>query len=201
MRTITAQQGQTVFDIAMQYMGSVMGVFDILELNVFLRLDMAIPAGTVVFVPNTVINARITDYYARNGIVPVSGLGEEVDLNPEDMINIVQKLDFQIESGTHNFDGVRLWNLKNMLTVQVNYALGPQIPNYVPGIDDVLFSLEQSLDGVNYVPVQSTTISLSPTLQSYIYNLLDLQTNFVRGHVIVNGVAVGGSINEIIFRI
>ena len=199
MRTITAQQGQTVFDIAMQYMGNVMGAFDILELNTFLRLDMAIPAGTAVFVPNMVINARIADYYARNGIVPVSGLGEEVDLNPEDMINIVQKLDFQLVSGTHNFDGVRLWNLKDMLTVQVNYLLSGPDPNFQPGSDVLSFHLEQSLDGIDYSVIPETTVSLLSGSVSYTYNLERIQTNFVRGCAVV-GSAVNGAINEIIFR-
>jgi len=193
MRTITAQSGQTIFDIALQAMGDIAGAFDILALNAFLRLDMAVPAGTIVFIPDTITNPQVVDYYQRNGIIPTSGLGEEVTLNSEDMINIIQTLNYDLSSGQATFEGVRLWNLKDTLTVQVNYSYTNGLPDLPTGLT---FYLEQSLDGVNYSSIESA--NLDKALNTYTFNIENLQTNFVRGRI---GFSIGtGSIHEIIFR-
>lgn len=201
MKTITAQTGQTLFDIALQTMGDVLGAFDILNMNAFLRLDMSIPAGTKVFVPDTVINPQVVDYYTRNNIVPASGLGEEVTLNIEDMINIVQTLNYQIGYGDKAFDGVRLWNLKDILTVQVNYSNISGLPGFMPtSTTGVHIYIEQSLDGELYSPVADATCVLDPALLSHTFNIEGLQTNYVRARFTRDNGDLTGTIDEIIFR-
>lgn len=198
MKSIIAQSGQTLFDIALQAMGDVSGVFDILAVNAFLRLDMAIPEGTVVFVPDMVINAQVVDYYERNGIVPVSGLGEEVTLNSEDMINIKQDLNYSVSGGNKIFDPVRLWNLKNYLTVQVNYSNLQGTP--VDSGDGAHIQLDQSLDGVIFSPIAGASVTLDVSLSSCTFNLTDLQTNFVRARLTLD-IQMTGKIDEIIYRV
>jgi len=198
MKSIIAQSGQTLFDTALQAMGDVSGVFDILALNAYLRLDMAIPAGTVVFVPDAVINAQVVDYYERNGIVPVSGLGEEVTLNIEDMINIKQSLDYLVSLGPKSFDPVRLWNLKDVLTLQVNYSNLEGTPTEAG--QGAHISLEQSLDGTNFSPIAGATVLLDVSLSSYTFNLTNLQTNFVRARLALD-IQMTGIINNIIYRV
>jgi len=122
MKTIIALSGQTLFDIALQEMGSIEGVFDILDANAFLRLDMAIASGTKVLVPDKIINSAVLDYYTRNNIKPVSGIGEEISITQQDMIQIKQVVDYDLADGDNSFEGVRLANLGDELSVQINYA-------------------------------------------------------------------------------
>lgn len=192
MKTIIAESGQTIADIAIQEMGDVAGSFDILDLNPYLRLDMAIPAGTPVFVPDTVINAQVVDYYTRNGIKPASGLGEEIELNLEDMTYVTQKLNYNLAGGDHEFDGIRLWNLKDKLTVQVNYT----------GVtsNKVSVALSQSLDGLTYDPVPGGQYTLDQTKESHTFNVIALQTNYVRAEVILLE-SSAGTIDSIVFKV
>jgi hypothetical protein len=190
MKTVIAQAGQTLFDIALQEMGSVEGVFDILDSNPFLRLDMAIPAGTKVLVPDTVLQPGIVDYYTRNSIHPASGLGEVITLTEEDMINITQTVDYDLTGGDTTFDGVRLWNLREEVTAQIDYT----------GIDpsDVEVFVEQSLDGIEYSPITGANAVLYDTKLSHTFNILGLITNYCRIRVEV--VAGAGTIDEITWR-
>jgi len=190
MKVIIAQNGQTLFDIALQEMGSVEGVFDILDSNPFLRLDMAIPAGTKVLVPDTVLQPGIVDYYTRNSIHPASGLGEEVSITDEDMINLIQKVAYDLSEGSTEFDGVRLWNLRDALTAQIDYT----------GIadGDVTVFIEQSLDGIDYSPVEGAEQVLDFEKTTHTFNIFALVTNFCR--VRVETASGDGSIDEITWR-
>jgi len=198
MKTITAQTGQTICDIALQEMGDVSRSFDILAINPYLRLDMSIPAGAIVFVPETVINSQVVDYYIRGGIKPVSGLGEEISLNIPDMTYITQKLDYDLAGGDKEFEGIRLWNLSGKVTIQINYH----------GItaENIRVAIQQSLDGISYDTIYRGEYLLIPTLPSHVFNVLHLKTNYVRVEVVivpVIGVSteVAGVIDEIIWKV
>jgi len=190
MKEIIAESGQTVFDIATQEMGSVQGVFDILDANAFLRIDQSIPAGTVVLVPDTVINAGIVDYYTRNNIKPVSGLGEEITLNQEEMINITQDVAYDLSDGNTSFDGVRLANMGDELSVQINYT----------DLDgDVIVYVEQSLDGTNFSAIEQANYHLVEGDTVHTFNINALVTNFARIRVEISGSATG-TVDTIIYR-
>lgn len=191
MKVITAQTGQTLFDIALQEMGSVDGVFDILNANAFLRLDMAIPAGTKVLVPDTVFQPGIVDYYTRNGLHPASSLGENVTLNEEDMIYITQPVAYDLSGGDTAFEGVRLWNLRDALTAQVDYTGVAEA--------DITVYVEQSLDGIDYSPVEGASQILDHSKTTHTFNISSLLTNFCRLRVEVAGVG-DGTIDEITWR-
>jgi hypothetical protein len=192
MKVVTAVNNQTLYDIALQEMGSIEGVFDILIENPFLRLDMAMSAGTKVLVPEKVISAQVVDYLERNNIKPIRGLGEQITINLEDMINITQSPRYNLSLGARIFDGVRLWNLVEKLSVQINYS----------GIssDKVIVALEQSLDGLQYDTIQGASSILDKNADSHTFNLLGILTNYVRLRV-DPGEATTGMINEIIFRV
>lgn len=188
MKTITALDKQTIWDLAIQEMGSVEGAFLILAENAFLRLDMSIPAGTKVLVPDTVLNADVVDYLSRNGYKPASGLGEDVDLTGIDMIDIIQIVNYKL-AANNAFEGTRLWNLQGDLTVQLNFQ----------GLSDTVhIYIEQSLDGINYtaIPNGSTVIDNPDTTVSL--NLHDLLTNYCR--VRVETPNQDGTLLEIIWR-
>lgn len=76
MKSITAKAGQTIFDISLQELGSIEGVFGLLEANSELQLDIAIPVGTKVKKPTPAIDLRVAEYYSRNGIAPVSDVAD-----------------------------------------------------------------------------------------------------------------------------
>jgi hypothetical protein len=76
MRTIIAAQGQTVWDIALESMGTCEAVFDIIKLNSTLRPDQELEIGTEVIVPDTPTNPLVVAYYTANNIKPVSGIAQ-----------------------------------------------------------------------------------------------------------------------------
>lgn len=76
MRTIIAADKQTLWDIALQSMGTAESVFDILELNTGLRPDKEIAAGTEVYVPDEPAKPLVVAYYTENNIQPVSGVAD-----------------------------------------------------------------------------------------------------------------------------
>ena len=80
---IIVQAGQTLFDIALEYLGGIDGVFDIAAANGISDITGDLVPGTELIVDvNKMINADVVAYYANNKIVPVSGSGVgESDFN------------------------------------------------------------------------------------------------------------------------
>lgn len=192
MKTITALTGQTVFDIAIQEMGSVEGIFEILEVNAFLRIDMAIPAGTRVLVPERIISAPVQDYYTRNNLKPASGIGEEISIIDQDMIYATQKVLYDLSGNEKAFEPVRLWNLDNgNLTIQINYEDVTEASNII--------QVEQSLDGINFTPIEETIVMLDEEVNTHTYNLTGMLTNYCRIRISPDS-SETGTINEIIWR-
>jgi len=191
MKTIIAENNQTLFDIAVQAMGSIEGVFEILDMNPGLMLDMAVAAGTLVKVPERVIDTKVVDYFSRNGIKPVSGLGEEVIITLDDNSMIRQILNYDLVNGDQEFPGIRLHSIKNRLTVQINYT----------GLSSnlVKFYIDHSLDGHNWSHVPESGFTLDPTKNSHTYVIIGLLTNYVRGHVEL-GEPSQGIITEILWK-
>lgn len=78
MRTVViSAPGQTVWDIALQSMGTCEAVFEILSLNLSLRPDTELIEGTEVLVPDAPTKPLVVAYYAANNIKPVSGIAEQ----------------------------------------------------------------------------------------------------------------------------
>ena len=171
----------------MQEMGSIDGVFDLLEVNDGLVLDLDIPAGHKVNLTGNIIHRPTVDYYLRNGIKPVSGLGEEVQLSDEDLTMTTQNLEYDLVNGDHEFPSVRLFNLRDRLTVQINYSdiADGGIPEDPPRDwhDMVGIYLDQSLDGINFSHVPRSQVFLDPDAQTHTYNIIGLLTNYVRACV------------------
>jgi len=76
MRIIISASGQTVWDIALQSMGTCEAVFEILGLNASLRPDKEILEGTEVNVPDVPTKPLVAAYYTANNIKPVSGIAQ-----------------------------------------------------------------------------------------------------------------------------
>lgn len=187
MKAVIANNDQTLFDLSIQTTGSIEGVFDLLEANADLRLDLAVPSGTRVFLSGVVRDNKITDYYSRNALKPVSGLGEDVQLSDEDLTMITQNLDYDLVNGDHEFPAVRLFNLRDRLTVQINYTgiADGGTPADPPNDwhNKVRFYIDQSLDGINFSHVPRSQIYLDPDVETHTYNIIGLLTNYVRACV------------------
>jgi hypothetical protein len=69
MRTVTVQERQTLFDIAIRYCGDVGAIFEIMQLNDVSITDAL--SGQTLTVPDTYAR-RITDYYQSNNIEPAT---------------------------------------------------------------------------------------------------------------------------------
>jgi hypothetical protein len=193
MKTITALENQTIWDIAIQEMGSIEGAFDILQANAFLRIDLSIPAGTKVQVPDSVINADVVDYLSRNGIKPATGISGEISLINEDMIRIEQVTAYDLRNGVKTFDGVRLYNLREMLSVQVNYS------DFACSESAEVF-IEQSLDGINYNPIDHDRAQFANGSGSVTVNITGLVTDYCRARIELLDEA-DGTIDSIIWRV
>jgi hypothetical protein len=204
MKSVQANTNQTLFDIALRETGSIEGVFDLLEANSQLRLDLAVPTGTKVMLPGPGAYGKVIDYYSRNSIKPVSGLGEDVQLSDEDLTMIIQNLDYNLVNGDHEFDRVRLFNLRDRLTVQINYSgIGDGDPDQDPPRDwheKVKIFIDQSLDGINFSHVPRSQIYLDPDVETHTYNIIGLLTNYVRACVQLVDPSVG-IIHQIIWKV
>lgn len=191
MKTTTALSGQTLFDIAIQELGGIETVFSLLDANPGLQLDLSIPDGTVVNVPDAMVNKRIAAYFAENNLRPVSGIGEESVITQDDMNNIKQDLNYDLSQGDKEFGRVQLFFLRDLLSVQVSYSNLSQ--------ESVVFSIDQSLDGENWSEVPYCSYVLDPTKEVHTFNIVGILTNFVRGHVQTPD-ATTGTINNIIWK-
>lgn len=74
MKTIRVIDGQTSFDIATQYYGSIEGFFWLVDDNpeVFTSLDVLLAAGTTLKIRETVINKELVDYFSVKGVTPMN---------------------------------------------------------------------------------------------------------------------------------
>ena len=78
-KQITVLAGQTITDIAIQYVGSEDAVAQIMELN-DLSITSILSAGQVLTVPD-VQDGRVESYFTAGGYEPAAGdLGEEAGL-------------------------------------------------------------------------------------------------------------------------
>jgi len=74
MKQIIVQESQTIVDIALQELGSVEGLFALLDANPDLYLDSELDAGQKVLVNESdIVNQDIVNYYRRKGISPNGG--------------------------------------------------------------------------------------------------------------------------------
>ena len=204
MKFVTAQPDQTVFDISLQELGSIEGVFDLLEVNPELQLDLSVPAETKINKPDWVVNNLVAEYYLQNVINPVSGMGEEVQLTEKDLIMVVQTLDYDLVNGDREFPRVRLYNLRERLTVQINYTgVGDGDLTNDPPRDwsqKVKIFIDQSLDGISFSHVPWSMIYLDPTTTTHTYNIIGLLTNYVRACVYLDEPSKG-IIHQIIWKV
>jgi hypothetical protein len=190
MRLILTSENQTVWDLALQYMGSAEGVFDILALNAFLRLDIALAEGQEVFIPDTILNEEVVNYYDQYSIIPATGTGELLTLTDNDMVKITQDISYYLTNGATALPGVRIVNLKGDLTVQIDYSISPD--------PHVVIHVEQSLDGLQWSSINGSGYTLDPAKESHTYNIKGLLTDYVR--VVIDQTGVG-TINQITWRV
>jgi hypothetical protein len=194
MTIVISQANQTVWDIALQSLGSVEGIFNILAANAFLRIDYTLPAGVRILIPDgLVIKPDVVDYYVRNNIYPATGDGHFAIIDPQNMVEIIQNTAYNLTGGNVSFPGERLYNLQDLLTVQINFSnISLAATAYV----------EQSLDGINFTPISgaSQAIPIITGSGSITFNLDGLLTDYCRVRIAVAG-ATTGTIDEIIWRV
>ena len=83
MQTITVQDRQTLFDIAIQHCGDREAVFQIAEMN-NISFSEALSVGFSLQIPEPV-NQRVVDFYTNNSIFPATATAEQEDI-PENAI-------------------------------------------------------------------------------------------------------------------
>ncbi|MEM7372829.1 MAG: Ig-like domain-containing protein [Bacteroidota bacterium] len=72
--SIQTSQGQTLLDIAIQYYGSIEGIWSILQLNPDLHLGLLLVPGTEVIVDSTLpVNRNISNFFANYDIDVIGG--------------------------------------------------------------------------------------------------------------------------------
>lgn len=192
MKTIESVAGQTLFDIALQEMGSPGGVWDLLELNPALRLDVVIPTATTVFVPDTVIKPAVVDYYSRNNIKPISEIGSEV-VYVEKGVDVIQLVNYGVSMGSKNFDGIGPFDVFNIKSVTVEYSFDPE-----EGIV-VSCRLQKSDDGVAWVDIDDTDDTLDASESIYTYNLTGVNSKYIRFCIETEAVESTGTIDKITY--
>jgi hypothetical protein len=193
MRTIVSVAGQTVFDVAVQEMGSPEGVWDILELNPLLRMDILIPVGTTVYLPDTVIKPAMVDYYDRNELKPVSDSGAEV-VYIEKNADIIQLVDYGVSGGTAYFNGIGSFLLNPIKSVIVEYSLDQDYGTPIP------CWLEKSTDGSTWSKIDGTDAVLALEDSLYTYELTDVEATFIRFCIETESVEVPGVISKITYK-
>ena len=80
MRKITVLEQQTVFDLALQELGSAEGVFDILSGNSSLYLDSDLTSGYEMLIDPAAINTSLVSAYANGSIKPGNGLAYTIQV-------------------------------------------------------------------------------------------------------------------------
>ena len=83
MRQVKVQNGQTVFDVAVQYCGDAEAAFDIAVLN-NIEVTSCPDNGTVLNVPDAV-NKKVTQYYQKNKIKPATAYSSNPNNNSHHM--------------------------------------------------------------------------------------------------------------------
>jgi hypothetical protein len=146
MRKVTAQRGQTVFDIAIQEMGSIEGVINILTMNTGIEMDEAIATGTVLYLPDAPLKPKIAEYYKKKLIVPVSANeAKEASVNQD--VNIVI-------DGTKYSDSILVSGLSGYCDVEITTGSSTFV-------NTIEFSMYTSWDGVTWAIVAGSTQNLA----------------------------------------
>ncbi|MFU8843476.1 MAG: hypothetical protein ACNA7V_06665 [Bacteroidales bacterium] len=166
MRTVTTRQKQSVFDIALQAMGSFEGVFAIMEMNPGLEFDHIFEPGTEIMVPDKPLNRRITDYYAQNGIIPTSEF-EPVPVTIQATTNISLRGSFPVYSEV--FDVLDLFGY-------VDFKIRMEFPS--GSANPMTFAIETSYDGKYWNEVSDSLRNFVSETQWHIFRA----TEFAEGH-------------------
>ena len=138
-----------------------------------------------------VIRKDIVDYYQRNSIYPATGDGQLAVIPQENMVRIDQQVSYLLAGGSVAFNGERLYNLREMLSVQVNFThVSLAATAYV----------EQSLDGINYNEIPEASKAIPTGDGSITFNINGLVTDYCRVRIELSG-STSGTIDSIYWRI
>ena len=193
MRRVKAEYNQTIWDIAIQYMGSVEAAVDLLVLNPALNASDVILKGLIVVVPDEPIKKSVVDNFEQSRIVPATMAADNLLIYVENDGGMITKnYNYPLTSGDKSFDGIRLYNLDKDLTIQINYSS--------IDTDDVFVELETSLDGINWTPLLEGTYFLNKAKPSHTFTILGLVTAYVRLKV-DTGTASAGVIDKVIYAV
>lgn len=77
--TVTVKNGQTLADIAIQEYGDLSAVFLLAEENDISPSDN-LTAGTVLLLPDVVVNKEMQDYCKNNGVSPATEVTADSDI-------------------------------------------------------------------------------------------------------------------------
>lgn len=80
MKMIIALEQQTIFDLALQELGSAESVFDLIAANTSLRLDSEIVSGQEMIIDAAIENATLVSTYSAKSIKPGNGIGAVIQV-------------------------------------------------------------------------------------------------------------------------
>ncbi|MDP2723212.1 MAG: hypothetical protein Q8O72_10675 [Bacteroidales bacterium] len=172
MSNVTAYSRQSVFDIAIQEFGSIEAVFDLLVANPGLAFDSMIASGTTLKITPAILYKDVVDFYQKYALKPATGdIAGLIEYTKSDGGMITKTYNYDLANGNNTFDGVRLYNLSDNLTIQINYiAINTGVVVYI----------DSSLDGINYSPIPDASYTLDASLMTHQFLIIGLTTAYVR---------------------
>jgi hypothetical protein len=168
MRTVISQRGQTVFDISLQEMGTIEAVITLLQMNSSIQMDQVIPAGTLIYLPDKPLKPRVSDYFSKNNIKPIS------EWNPK-IITVNQDVYILMEGNKYS-DPAETSSLSGTLDI----VIMPQSVFYTNATE---WSLYTSWDKVVWKLVpESTRILVSNMIRPVSIHLDYVEGEFLKSH-------------------
>lgn len=162
MRTIEAQSGQTLFDIAIQHCGTADAVFDIAELNGMRPTDIP-KVGSTLEVPE-VTAKKVVRRLAELGAVPATGrniTSDETSSNSNDMSKQTKEIDYNLASGNYTTDHVILDGSKATLGLYFESLTGGTLQ----------VKLQQAIDAEDYEDIPNSTRNISAGARVAYFNV------------------------------
>ena len=84
IKTITVQAGQSLWDISLQELGSIEGIFDVADANNINDITGDLITGSLLTIDDSkIINQEIVDYYKNKEIQPSSNVASCMYFNDD----------------------------------------------------------------------------------------------------------------------
>ena len=135
MVDMKVKEGQTLFDISLQELGSIEGVFELAMLNGFNMTDDLVP-GQKLKLPE-VIEYDIQQYYKNKSINPATLLTYQAQLISSEVDTIIRNIDVIQSNSIPALQGQSLFDIALQTTGSVEAAFDMALLNLIAITDDI----------------------------------------------------------------